>query len=316
MLRLVSAVWLLVQISQTLLSYLKSCFAGVTAIRCPKEGPILNVKKLGGQNCQVRVFVVKAMKAPPKIPNRYEFKYLIPECLTDPIRQAIAPFCELDKHAVGQPKNQYVITSLYLDTPGREFHRAKAERQSQRFKLRIRTYGIRSDGPVFLEVKRKSGDIIAKNRTMVDRDSWSQGLTSELESSAGHAERDFRSLMDSWGAGPMLLARYHREPWVSVVDDYARVTFDRQLLYQPCHRYDLLGEDNGWLAQDDAIATRGSSTGLVLELKSTVSVPRWMIALARRFDLMRMGYSKYCTGVERVWGSESMMRFTDRAAVF
>ena len=248
------------------------------------------------------------------VPNRYEMKYLIPDGLTGPIREAIEPFCALDAHGAKSPGGQYVITSLYLDSPRRAFHRAKMARQRKRLKLRIRTYGAQSEGPVFLEVKRRIGDIVAKGRVRLPRAAWASQLQMPVADDATSAERDFRAVMTLNGANPMLLARYAREAYVSEVDDYARVTFDRRLVYQRCHAWDLSGEPTGWLPQDDRLSVGGVGAGVILELKSTVDVPRWMAGLIRRFGLVRAGYSKYCTGVERVWGAENLLGFTDRVA--
>lgn len=254
--------------------------------------------------------------APVSIPNRYELKYLVPDSVSGQVREALRPYCTLDRFAAAAADHQYTITSLYLDTPSRAFHRAKIERQHYRFKLRIRTYGELSDGPVFFEVKRKIGDIVAKNRALVPRGDWVSRLTGANPRDASSAELDFRSLMDSHGAIPMLLARYSREAWLSSVDDYARVTFDRRLVYQPVSSWDLLGRPGAWLAQDDVTATRMVGRATVLELKATRHVPSWMIGLIRRIGLIRSGYSKYCTGVERLWGDDRLDRFDDRAAIW
>ena len=77
-----------------------------------------------------------------------------------------------------------------------------------------------------------------------------------LLASAALPEQDFRSLMIAYRARPVLLARYTREAWVSDVDAYARVTFDRRLSYQRCQRWDLLGQRRGWLPSDDATPPR------------------------------------------------------------
>ena len=235
-----------------------------------------------------------------RIPDRYELKYLVPEGITDAVRAAVAPFCAPDPHARDLPGGRYTITSLYLDSPRHEFYRAKSERDFARLKLRVRTYGDESEGPVFIEIKRKYGEIIAKTRVRAPRASWPELLAGAPPADADPVLHDFSALMARYRAGAVLLARYTREPFVSLVDDYARVTFDRELRYQACDRFDLRGEAMAWHQADDRIATKGTRYGAVLELKCTVDVPRWMMGIIRRFDLLRTGYSKYCTGVARI----------------
>jgi len=250
-----------------------------------------------------------------QIPARYELKYVVPERLARAIARAIAPYCALDRHSAAQPDHQYRIISLYLDSPGRAFHLAKVFRQYRRLKLRVRTYNEQGNGPVLLEVKRKIGNVVVKGRTSVPPATWIERLIGPAPADSDLAERDFRSLLDRHGAQPTLLVRYRREAHVSQVDDYARVTFDRQLQYQASSTWDLTGPARGWSAHDDVLATH-VATGVVLELKSTQAVPTWMQALVRRFDLIRCGFSKYCTGVERVWNNQNLSRPGDRAAVW
>lgn len=229
------------------------------------------------------------------IPDRYELKYLIDADRQAAIEAAIAPFCVRDRNAAKQPSGSYVITSLYCDTSRADFYRAKEEKAFERLKLRVRTYGWKADGPVFLEVKRKYGDIVAKSRIRADAAQWSQ------QAQAPHAQDgDFFRTLDFWQARPVLLARYARTPFMSVVDAYARVTFDRQIVYQPWDDWSLLGKADAWRQTDSHEFTGGVRRGIVLELKCTQAVPRWMISLIRRFDLERTGYSKYCNGFERL----------------
>jgi SPX domain protein involved in polyphosphate accumulation len=252
----------------------------------------------------------------PQIPLRYEAKYLIPESLCRVIRNAIAPFCQLDKYGAQASDHQYAISSLYFDSPALEFYRAKAERQYHRLKLRVRTYGEAADGPVFLEVKRKVDQLVRKNRQLVGRDDWAQRLLAGPDADSVGAERDFWSVMQSHAARPTLLVRYHREAYASVVDSYARVTFDRRLCFQPMRDFDLLGRAGSWIYLDDPTLTHGSQSQVILELKATLSVPRWMLSLVQRLGLSRSGFSKYCNGVERLWGDDSMTHWLDRTAVW
>lgn len=230
-----------------------------------------------------------------RIPNRYELKYLIRAEQQAAIEAAIAPFCVRDANAARHPGGAYVITSLYCETPRADFYRSKNEKAFERLKLRIRTYGAHADGPVFLEVKRKFGDIIAKSRARVDPERWVE----QVQRPHAH-DGDFFRTLDRWQAKPLLLARYARTPFMSVVDAYARVTFDRHIVYQPWRSWSLLGRADGWQQTDSADFTGGVKRGVVLELKCTQAVPRWMISLIRRFNLQRIGYSKYCSGFDRL----------------
>jgi len=102
-------------------------------------------------------------------------------------------------------------------------------------------------------------------------------------------------------AEPATLVRYEREAYVSTTDDYARVTFDHNL---------LAAAPNGWEVEiDNSVRWQPADTpgnfglpfsGVVLELKCTSTVPYWMADLVNQFNLKRSGFSKYQCCLDRV----------------
>jgi SPX domain protein involved in polyphosphate accumulation len=94
--------------------------------------------------------------------QRYEYKYAIPLDLIAPIRSFIQPYCEMDVFSAREEEKFYTITSLYLDTDKYKIYWDKEEDVPARFKIRIRTYGTDSDGPVKFEVKHRLNEIVRK----------------------------------------------------------------------------------------------------------------------------------------------------------
>lgn len=242
------------------------------------------------------------MTAPHEIPPRYELKYLISERVADQVRAALSPFCVLDAHSAQAADHQYAIRSLYLDTPGRRLYRASREGLASRFKVRIRQYAAAA--PTFLELKSKAGSVVRKTRASVEGDFVSH-VVGPLLPEVTREERAFRARVDGLGLVPSLLVRYEREAWASVVDPYARITFDRRVACQPARGYDLGGDASEWLPLDDT-GTMGAGA-VLLELKSALDVPRWMATLAQRLELRRAGFSKYCNGIERCAGRVALV---------
>ncbi len=237
-------------------------------------------------------------KRPLRIPPRYEFKYLLPVEMLPGIRAAIAPTCRMDPASASHDNHRYAISSLYLDSPTYSFHRAKKDRAQTRLKLRVRTYPDDADAPVLLEVKRRVGDVIVKGRYRCKGPDWHADIGSAacLRERAG---RDFFALMVRSGAAPTMLVRYEREAYESVVDHYARVTFDFNLAFTPTPDWVLDVPPALRRVADDPVSGRTSASFVVLELKFAERFPTWMAALTRRFDLWRRGFSKYCTAVEQ-----------------
>ena len=107
--------------------------------------------------------------------------------------------------------------------------------------------------------------------------------------------RPFEDVTQLCGAEPVLHVRYFREPWVSQVDDYGRVTFDRRLRCRLARgSLDLRAEDPSMEFYDDALTGGAWGSLVVLEIKVEPKVPWWARTLIQRFELMQRGYSKYC----------------------
>jgi hypothetical protein len=235
------------------------------------------------------------------IPRRYELKYALPESRVDAVREAILPYCALDRFCALRPERSYVIRTLYLDTFGRELYRRSREGRPRSVKVRVRTYGDEGTAPVFLELKRKEHGFILKTRGRIDA-AWAERLHGPAATGAGPEEQAFRDQLARRALQPTLLVRYEREAWFSEVDEYARVTFDRRITCQAWPRWELGGSREAQVPIDDGPSLGGVPRGVLLELKCTLDFPRWMTALVQRLGLVRAGYSKYCTGVERIWG--------------
>ena len=70
--------------------------------------------------------------------QRHEVKYLITEKQAAEIRRHCMTYLAPDPHALGWPRNEYPISSVYLDSPARALLRDTLDRKTDRFKLRIR----------------------------------------------------------------------------------------------------------------------------------------------------------------------------------
>ncbi len=246
-----------------------------------------------------------AQLTPIDIPDRYELKYLIPESQVDAVRRAIEPFCVLDPNSAKSPTHAYAIQSLYLDTVKRDLYRISRERRARRWKARIRHY----DGSetVFLEVKNKDHDMVKKPRARVPLAGWVERVHQPLRPDASAAERLFHYRVERYHLVPTLMVRYLREAWLSTVDSYARVTFDRRVVCQPWSEWSLDADPRNWIALDGDRSMLGVPQGVVLELKCLSAVPRWLSNVTRVAELPKTRYSKYCKGVERLFARDTLL---------
>jgi hypothetical protein len=243
-------------------------------------------------------------------------KYVASEGLAAAVRSAIQPFSAQDRHSAASADGQYVIHSLYLDTPRRDLYRVSREGRAERFKVRVRRYEGHDGTPserVYLELKRKTNGFVRKSRTPVPAAGWVEHLAAPVPAGAGAAEQAFRHAVDAYALAPALLVRYEREAWFSVIDDYARVTFDRRILCQTSRGWSLDCDPSAWLPIDHAGSMRAVSGAVLVELKCTRDVPTWMAGVIERLDLSRTGYSKYCNGVERVRDDDALLSLLARS---
>lgn len=235
-----------------------------------------------------------------EIIERYELKYLVPHRLIPAIREAARATSRIDRYAGAD--GTYRIRSLYFDTPAFDLYRANEREQADRFKLRARMYPGKQS-PVFLEVKRRVLDVILKTRTAVPADRWREIIA------GGEDALDALSPQVRAGALPFL-ARYHRhhlvptmlvdyerEAYVSEIDSYGRLTFDRKIEVQRCDELRFEADPGRFRAVDHVVRTNTLEPVTVLELKFERRPPAWMVAMVRRLELSRRAFSKYCYGV-------------------
>lgn len=233
--------------------------------------------------------------------ERYELKYTIPCHLVDEISHFVSAYCYLDKYSEKSHDQFYKINSLYFDTPEYLFLRQRKHGVPRRFNMRIRSYGDNPQLPYFLEVKQKRGEIVKKLRAKVYETDLFGLLHGPIpdEFLSGDKEASSRAvflrLLHEYNAHPQVLVQYRRKAYISEYEDYARVTFDKELRYMKQNDYSPIPIEEKMAACD--VETRfDSGCQLILELKCYTSyVPLWMIDCIRKFQLKRRGFSKFLT---------------------
>ncbi len=242
-------------------------------------------------------------KAIPSVLERYELKYTIPIDMVDDISDFISAYCTLDKFSELSEDEYYEVNSLYFDSPEYTFLKNRIESVQNRFNMRIRSYGTGENPPYFYEIKQKTGDISKKFRSQINGEldqikSHSALISDSLTEDDRKNLELFIQLHEGYNATPKVLTSYRRKAYISDYDLYARVTFDKELSYTrenkivvtpPRHRMNYYDHEEIF---DDGC-------NVVLELKCLKSyVPHWMLDLITKFDLKRVGFSKYANSLK------------------
>jgi len=239
--------------------------------------------------------------------SRYESKYLVTESMVPALREYIGAFCSVDRNA--GPDGRYAVNNLYFETPDLRFYNDTRLKRFTRFKPRCRFYGDGSDGYLWLELKHKVQNVTWKIRRRIPVDGWDTIFESGFDSADPRARRvkvveSFEDAVICFGAAPYVFVRYNREPYVSDVNTYGRITFDRQLSYCMAEGSARLRHDRPYIFYDDAVTAihDDGESPVLLEIKTETSVPIWIQNMIQKFELNRRGFSKYCQAVDHHMG--------------
>jgi SPX domain protein involved in polyphosphate accumulation len=257
-----------------------------------------------------------AVAVSPLFLDRYELKYVIPFSLVEPITNYLKPFCNMDYYSQISHDGFYTINSLYLDTPTRYLLRQKINGNPERFSMRVRSYGDHPKPPFYFEAKHKVRQFSKKVRGQVSMPNWPElfenaDLLKEIAPESYKNVKHFIHLAGSYNVEPVILTQYRRRAFLSTIDQYARVTFDRDMRFQRELNWNVIPDDRQMQHYDDPDCFGIPMTNVVLELKCEQRVPLWMIDMIRRFELTRSAFSKYGSAMERQYLSHFGREATD-----
>jgi hypothetical protein len=193
----------------------------------------------------------------------------------------------------------YHVHSLYLDSPHYALYRETSDGVKNRYKLRMRFYDEAALAPVFLEVKTRTTESIHKLRAIVPKPAAEallsgrrlneRDLVSPTEKSV-RALEEFSQRAASLSAQGRAFVSYRREAYMALDAEEVRVTFDRHIAGLP---YDAA---RGLQLPGDRAEVYPDK--VVVELKYSGQVPKWMSALVRDFGLQRTSFPKYVHAVD------------------
>jgi hypothetical protein len=230
--------------------------------------------------------------------SRYELKYWVSEGTAQAIRDFGRAYLAPDDHYI-EGTVGYPVHSLYLDTAELTLYSQTIQGLKNRFKLRIRFYDDEPDSPAFLEVKKRTTNVISKERCGISKEGASQLLQGNWPHESTLLDdrvktqlalQSFCQLRDRVAAVGAHYVSYSREAYVSPFSDHVRVTFDRELY-------------GGYYSNGDPLMipkkqNKISMPGVILELKFTDRFPGWMGDLVRVFNLERTSVPKYVDCIE------------------
>ena len=230
--------------------------------------------------------------------SRMELKFRITEPIAAEIKRYLGATLQKDPHGLNHGPHGYPVCSVYLDSRDASLYGQSIAGERNRFKLRVRVYDSDPSGPAFVEIKRRDGQVIMKQRAKVNRDVAAailEGAPVSLAAAGANgscsprdwkAMHEFCRLRDGIRAHGTTYVSYLRDAYVSPASLHWRLTFDRGLGAREYHRGATIS------IPDDCIPAPGHDA-VILELKFTDRFPRWMHELVRVFNLSPISFPKY-----------------------
>ncbi len=218
------------------------------------------------------------------LPARHELKYFINPAELEALRARLRGALEMDRHCAGG--RPYAIRSLYFDDIGDSAFYDKQAGVMHRDKYRIRIYNC-SDRAIFLERKRKLGELIQKSSVQITRrlcDQLVDGNPTGLQKSANPLLQDMFVQMRTRVLRPRVLVDYAREAYVHPAED-VRITFDLRLR-SGLYSRDLFNPNVPMVCPHDRNVE-------ILEVKFDNCLPGFISALLCGVEAERSAVSKY-----------------------
>ena len=218
------------------------------------------------------------------LPARHELKYFINLAEMEALRQRLRGALSMDEHCVGG--RPYAIRSLYFDDVDDSAFYDKQAGVMHRDKYRIRIYNL-SDKLIFLERKRKMGDLIQKSSVQITRrlcDQLVAGNPAGLYKAQNPLLQDMYVQMRTKLLRPRVLVDYEREAYIHPAED-VRITFDMTLRSGLVSR-DLFNPHVPTVCPHDRNVE-------ILEVKFNNYLPEYINALLYGVEAERSAVSKY-----------------------
>ena len=158
-------------------------------------------------------------------PARHELKYFVSPAELALLRTRLSPVMARDSHV--DESGRYHIRSLYFDDAHDSAYEDKLAGVMVRDKYRIRIYNL-SDESIYVERKRKQGNLIQKTSARITRrlcDQLMRGDPTGLMQSQNDLIRDIYTQMRTKLLRPKVIVDYWREPFVYAAEN-TRITFD------------------------------------------------------------------------------------------
>lgn len=222
-----------------------------------------------------------------KVFARYELKFILSIEQFNKIKNIICKYMCKDKYFNTKIRN------IFYDTPNYYLIRNSIEKPEYKEKIRLRTYKtIRYDEDVFVEIKKKYKKKVYKRREILPYNVARLFLEQkvipnslQITKEINYAINYYKELM------PVIYLSYEREAYKGITDETFRVTFDRNIIWRD-YNIDLTEEVYG----EQLL----SSDKVLMEVKTNMGLPRWLLDFLSENHIYKQSFSKYGNVYEKL----------------
>jgi len=223
--------------------------------------------------------------------NRYERKYLMNQAEYEALTTVLLQYMKPDKFCRGD--QWYSIYNIYYDTANHDIIRRSLAKPYYKEKLRLRSYTVPGvkDEPVFLELKKKIGGVVAKRRAIMGLDEACEFVVAgQRPAGSGYLNNqvteEIACFLHCNRVGPKVFIGYERRAFFGKEDENLRVTFDRHIVTR---RKDLALESGSY---GKRLLEEGQ---YLMEIKMPGAIPLWLSSVLAEHMLYSTSFSKYGT---------------------
>lgn len=227
--------------------------------------------------------------------NRHEGKFLIDEAVYEEIQEELLKYMELDEY--NKLNEFYTISNIYFDTKDNHLIRTSLSKPEYKEKLRLRSYGVPSEGEkVYLEIKKKFCGVVNKRRTKIKLeeayDFVKTGVKPELKDYMNkQVLNEIEYILKMNDLEPKLYLSYDRKAMFGKDQIDLRITFDTNIRTR---RHDLKLENGDY---GDSLLESGK---WLMEVKAERNIPLWLSKLLSQNKIFKTSFSKYGKEYEKM----------------
>lgn len=215
-----------------------------------------------------------------KVFKRNELKYIITLQQMNRLIEILGLYMNEDKYF------KSTIRNIYYDTPNFLLIRTSIEKPDYKEKLRIRSYKtVDSDDDVFVELKKKYKKVVYKRREVLPYNVARLFLDKNVLPNELQITKEIAYTLKYYkDLKPAIFLSYDRLAYIGKEEIDFRITFDKNIMWRD-YDIDLTKDAYGNLILP--------SDSVLMEVKTVMGLPRWLLDFLGENNIYKQSFSKY-----------------------